>query len=1176
MKKRHLLLAWRMFTIFMMLVLPFSTTSQGVVFNYAQAAPGYLITPSNINSEVTGALELSISGIASATPYVGNPGAGHQFVSIDWEPGVRSTYDIITDSHFNTVFSGNNFTTTWTPVSHTYTTSGTKTVVVKVHHKNWNGKGEGDASEFQFNVFIPQAALNVIKNVEGGTLNSSDFTINVSGTNVSDSSFPGSATGTLITLNAGAYSVTEDVVENYTGSFSADCSGSITSGQTKTCTITNTFSDNPQADLFLTKEVDDTTPIPGDQLTYLISIENLSDDTEATNVDVTDVLPVGVTYVSDDAGGSYDSDTREWSTSISSIAAGGGIVISIVVEVDEGTEGNVITNTASVVADEDDSNQDNNSDDDGGVTVQTATFCGDGTAQDPNDDGESEFCDDGDLNGTPNKCNLDCTGTTTPVCGNDIKEDGEACDGEDGEFGEFEICGEPEAEDACEIVTQTHCGDGTHQEQNEAGNGGTTETGDEECDGSDNVPDNYLCNASCILVQSDDNASICGVKFDDSTDYDQTYDLGDSLLNGWVITLQKFINESWETVTSVETGHTENDGEYCFTGLSSGDYQVSETLQDNWFNSTALEQEVTLSIWEEATVNFGNFQCVDEDEDGYFWPPVEQCGESLDCDDSDSNLNVDCEAVCGDGVINQGSEECDGEDGQFGENEACGEPETEDACQIITLPFCGDTNLDEGEECDAGPEGSDTCTSTCVLIDTSGQGQICGYKFFDSNQDGIFDMENEEGIGGWTIFAAQAQTIMTTVTDDENTGRYCFNDLDAGEWTIYEQLWDLVEMGFSGNWATTTVATTTVSLATYLDSEDYINFGNIMCTDEDGDGHSSVGGVCGPVDCNDENGDVHEGATEICDDGIDNNCDGLIDSQDSESCSTPEEPPVEEPTPTPPGGGGGGGGFSNLIIHTERTQGAEDGSITVTITWHTNKAATSRVVWDTQSHDALFESAPNYGYANSTATFDEDPKVTFHSVSIVGLDPNTTYYFRPISAASPEVYGVELEFTTTSVEEETPEEEPTPTPTPETPTTPPGGSTGGGAGTETPEEGTVAGVEFVETPEEGTVAGVEFAEQARAQEVTEDTTIEDDAGNCSVYIWVLLILNLIAAAYAATKSKDAKKSKKNLWWIMAILIIVPTILGYADCWLVVWLLITLILSIALVLNLNKKQDSQTN
>lgn len=82
--------------------------------------------------------------------------------------------------------------------------------------------------------------LTVIKHVVGGTNVAGDFTMSVSGTNVSNPSFAGSETGTTVTLNAGSYSVSETDPSGYTESDSADCSGTIALGQSKTCTITNT------------------------------------------------------------------------------------------------------------------------------------------------------------------------------------------------------------------------------------------------------------------------------------------------------------------------------------------------------------------------------------------------------------------------------------------------------------------------------------------------------------------------------------------------------------------------------------------------------------------------------------------------------------------------------------------------------------------------------------------------------------------------------------------------------------------------------------------------------------------------------------------------------------------------------------------------------------------------
>ncbi|MBI4173617.1 MAG: DUF4215 domain-containing protein, partial [Candidatus Aenigmarchaeota archaeon] len=70
-------------------------------------------------------------------------------------------------------------------------------------------------------------------------LQAANFTILINGTNASSSSFPGNSSGTNITLAAGFYNVSEAAVSGYAANFSADCTGTIASGENRTCTITN-------------------------------------------------------------------------------------------------------------------------------------------------------------------------------------------------------------------------------------------------------------------------------------------------------------------------------------------------------------------------------------------------------------------------------------------------------------------------------------------------------------------------------------------------------------------------------------------------------------------------------------------------------------------------------------------------------------------------------------------------------------------------------------------------------------------------------------------------------------------------------------------------------------------------------------------------------------------------
>ncbi|MDO8498851.1 MAG: hypothetical protein Q7S44_03635 [bacterium] len=100
-----------------------------------------------------------------------------------------------------------------------------------------------------------QTTLTVIKQVtndNGGLKTASNFTINITGTNVSNPSFPGvGIPGTTVTLEPGSYSVSEDSDSGYTATYSTDCSGTITLGQTKTCTVTN----NDKAGTLIIKKV---------------------------------------------------------------------------------------------------------------------------------------------------------------------------------------------------------------------------------------------------------------------------------------------------------------------------------------------------------------------------------------------------------------------------------------------------------------------------------------------------------------------------------------------------------------------------------------------------------------------------------------------------------------------------------------------------------------------------------------------------------------------------------------------------------------------------------------------------------------------------------------------------------------------------------------------------------
>jgi hypothetical protein len=92
--------------------------------------------------------------------------------------------------------------------------------------------------------------LKVIKQVEcpaGITCpDPSDFGMEVTGNNPNPATFDGSSSGTDVDIGTGRYSVDETVPtlpsgQTLTTTKSADCSGTINAGESKTCTVTNTL-----------------------------------------------------------------------------------------------------------------------------------------------------------------------------------------------------------------------------------------------------------------------------------------------------------------------------------------------------------------------------------------------------------------------------------------------------------------------------------------------------------------------------------------------------------------------------------------------------------------------------------------------------------------------------------------------------------------------------------------------------------------------------------------------------------------------------------------------------------------------------------------------------------------------------------------------------------------------
>ncbi len=117
---------------------------------------------------------------------------------------------------------------------------------------------------------------------------------------------------------------------------------------------------NPAVDLAITK-VDSADPaIAGDALTYTMTVTNNGPST-ANNVQFTDALPAGVTFVSaTPSQGTVANNAGTVSGNLGTLASGASAAVTVVVNIDPATTGS-LSNTASVTADEPELNTADNS-----------------------------------------------------------------------------------------------------------------------------------------------------------------------------------------------------------------------------------------------------------------------------------------------------------------------------------------------------------------------------------------------------------------------------------------------------------------------------------------------------------------------------------------------------------------------------------------------------------------------------------------------------------------------------------------------------------------------------------------------------------------------------------------------------------------------------------------------
>ncbi len=160
-----------------------------------------------------------------------------------------------------------------------------------------------------------QPKLIVIKHVindNSGGKSASDFIMTVTGNSQTVTPFSGSESpGTTIGLNEGNYTVDEQSHVGYTETKSADCSGTISIGETKTCTITN--NDIPNPGIHIVKS-GPAVAHEGDLVTYTYAVTNTG-DTDLSNVTVDDNIAGQAVYQSGDTNNDHilpKTKTETW------------------------------------------------------------------------------------------------------------------------------------------------------------------------------------------------------------------------------------------------------------------------------------------------------------------------------------------------------------------------------------------------------------------------------------------------------------------------------------------------------------------------------------------------------------------------------------------------------------------------------------------------------------------------------------------------------------------------------------------------------------------------------------------------------------------------------------------------------------------------------------------------
>ena len=161
---------------------------------------------------------------------------------------------------------------------------------------------------------------------------------------------------------------------------------------------------------------------------------------------------------------------------------------------------------------------------------------------------------------------------------------------------------------------------------------------------------------------------------------------------------------------------TTTDGCATFDNLKSDFYTLSEVVPAGWQLLVPAENSlmVELGVGEQATEEF-------------------------------VNARTEAAPYCGDGIVNQTSEQCD--DGNNTSGDGCSATCQTEGGGGTPNPVCGNGILESGEQCDDGNTASgDGCSATCQTETSGGGGGGGGGLLIPTNRGGQTDGEQTESV----------------------------------------------------------------------------------------------------------------------------------------------------------------------------------------------------------------------------------------------------------------------------------------------------------------------------------------------------------------------------------------------------------------------------------------------